>query len=190
MRRVHPHFPTPPQVICAVLFAVLLLNESAPAFAGKGCPCRCEDVLPECEGDGVPFKGVEGGIQFVQGFEFPVLTIGFVSRGRATHLGKYEGVGSVEINVLTGETDNAQITLTAANGDQLRVDLIGVPLDEFTTCIYGEIKSGSGRFDGAAGCYHYLLVTELPFDFLPNPDNEPNPYVGAWQGTISTIGSN
>lgn len=163
-----------------VLVAVLVLT--TPLLAGDG-PCPCADVLPECDADVVPFKGVEAGVQFVQNFEFPILTVGFESRGTGTQIGAYEAVGSFEINVDTEEAGNAHGLLTAANGDEIFVDLVGVLIDDFTTCIYGEITGGTGRFEGAEGCYHYLLVTEFPRSVLPNS------FVGVWDGTISTLGS-
>jgi len=135
-------------------------------------------------GDQVPFKGSETGVQIFLDFVFPLLTVGFTSSGNGTQVGNYTTEGSVVINVVTGEAFDAHATLTAANGDQVFVDLDSLPLTPTTSLITGTITGGTGRFEGATGGYEYFLETEFPSDVLPNP------FTGTWSGTISSPGSN
>ena len=86
--------------------------------------------------------------------------------------------------MLTGEAFDANITVTAANGDQIFVDLDALPLSPTTSLITGTITGGTGKFDGATGVYLYFLETDFPSDVLPNP------FTGTWSGTISSPGKN
>ncbi len=118
-----------------------------------------------------PYFGHEEGINVLQDFTFPYLTIGIEATGVASQVGRYDGQGIVVIDVTTGEVVLAQYVSTASNGDQLFADLQSTPLDEFTLLVEGNITGGSGRFDGATGQYLFLLRYDLPSAILPNSYN-------------------
>ena len=79
----------------------------------------------------------------------------FVGRGTATHLGSYQEVGTAAFSAT--EVPNvlgvvANVTYTAANGDELRAVITG-QLDTLTGVIVGIVSfsGGTGRFVNATG---------------------------------------
>jgi hypothetical protein len=96
----------------------------------------------------VPFKS-RFTSQVVQNSETPpVLEIVCLGTGHATHLGMTSIRIDESFNVVTGAVHDV-ITLTAANGDQLKIIVDGqaTPPDA-NGIVYGE---GSGFFDGGTG---------------------------------------
>jgi len=79
----------------------------------------------------------------------------FVGSGKATHLGRYTEVGSVQFTptgVPTVLRIDARSTYTAADGDQLDATFIG-QLDLLTGVITATVtyEGGTGRFEDAGG---------------------------------------
>ena len=79
----------------------------------------------------------------------------FVGSGKATHLGRYDEVGSVNFSSTADPTVlriDAWSVYTAANGDQLYATFTG-QLDLLTGAITatGTYVGGTGRFDDAGG---------------------------------------
>ena len=113
-----------------VLAAVVLLALVSPAQAGT----RPHDS--------------RGSAQFVNANDF-------VGGGTATHLGRYDEVGSVQISPTPDPTVflvDAWATYTAANGDQLYAVMTG-HLDGDTGAISATVTyvGGTGRFTSASG---------------------------------------
>lgn len=79
----------------------------------------------------------------------------FVGEGTATHLGRYEEVGGVQLSPTPDPTVflvEAWATYTAANGDQLYAVMTGT-LDGDTGAISATVTyvGGTGRFTSASG---------------------------------------
>ena len=116
-----------------------------------------------------PYFGIESGINIlVDGSSYPVITIGIEAEGWATQVGRYNGNGTIVLNVNTGEALLAEYTSTARNGDQLFADLESTPIDDKTLLVRGTITGGTGRFAGASGQYWFWLEYDLPSTELPN----------------------
>lgn len=90
---------------------------------------------------------------------FPYLAGTTTGVGKATHLGAATGMGSdcvTPTSPTTFQFGNGQLTIVAANGDELRATyhgtLVPSPLPPFST-INGSytITGGTGRFSGATG---------------------------------------
>jgi hypothetical protein len=76
--------------------------------------------------------------------------------GQATHLGRFTRLGMVVIHA-DGNVEGT-VVFTAANGDQLFMDVIGLPT---TTASIGgtyTFTGGTGRFDNASGGADFVGV--------------------------------
>jgi hypothetical protein len=180
-----------------VVFVLVLLIATAfaalPMNAGAGSGNACKQV---------PFKGNFDGSTVARLSEEPDLERYEVS-GQASHLGKYTAVIKADLDLIQVPIgfDNATglpigrlplltATFTAANGDKLYANIILVglfhPVNQnfpFLT-LDATITGGTGRFDGATGCF---LATGGQTT-VPGPDNDL--ISGTFKGTISTVGSN
>jgi hypothetical protein len=143
-------------VLVAMVFAALPMNVGA----GSGNGCKQ-----------VPFKGNFDGSTVPRLSEEPDLERYEVS-GQASHLGKYTAVIKADLDLIQVPIgfDNATglpigrlplltATFTAANGDKLYANIIleGLfhPVNQnfpFFT-LDATITGGTGRFDGATGCF-------------------------------------
>jgi hypothetical protein len=138
-------------------------------------------------GGQVPFKGHSSGLSMDVSFD-PVAGIAhghIEGEGQATHLGRFTVTGDVAVEVATGMARGTW-TLTAANGDQIFLDMVGENgsddhhgLGEFT------ITGGTGRFEGASGSYEQIITFAVPLGSAPVID-----YTDVFEGTISAVGSN
>lgn len=104
----------------------------------------------------VPFTGVYvETFTLVEPFPPPILNLELHGEGFATHLGNstFDGPLQGEAGVTT-----AQLTFTAANGDELEMSIRGVTIvDEVTITFFGDwmVTGGSGRFKNGTGSGTY-----------------------------------
>jgi hypothetical protein len=84
----------------------------------------------------------------------PILTQNDVGVCELAHLGRVSVYDTQQIDLATG-TETAQVTFTAANGDELRLTNVGVNQRTGTTTIRFTgtmtVVSGTGRFANATG---------------------------------------
>src|SRR5262245_45305119 len=84
--------------------------------------------------------------------------------GTATHLGHFSLHREATVKPMGAEMkiDDGQVTLTAANGDQLKASFTGV-LDPATgkAILSYEWKGGTGRFENASGATTWLAELNL-----------------------------
>lgn len=115
----------------------------------------------------VPFKGTVNAMITRMTGDFPVYNVTVDGSGNVTHLGKV--ILHLEEVIQFGETgigiSHQNITYTAANGDQLRVNAVSTVtprmdnpdiMDVESTS--GEFDGGTGRFEDASGSYHLKAV--------------------------------
>ena len=108
--------------------------------------------------------------------------------GRAAHLGRYGWFSTHTVSFLTSPftVSGGDLTLTAANGDQLfgtysgTSQFVGVDLLTFTLNI--EIDGGTGRFEGAEGSI--TATGEV------DASDPANPSTATLEGSLSSVGSN
>jgi hypothetical protein len=119
-------------------------------------------ALPARAGDSVPLKGTAVTVPTL----VDLSTFHFINdgTGEATHLGR------IAVHLDNFATPNA--TLTAANGDQLLMELAFVDFDPATSAFINTytIVGGTGRFAGATGLGNYL--------FYDTPGTELNTFDG------------
>lgn len=144
-------FATLTLLLCALLAAPQV------AEAGKQVPYKDNIVAtfdPTGLGDGI--------------LEFEVT-------GTATHLGRFTGAGFVDLTTGTGQN-----LLTAANGDQLFIDIVEAVVDESagTISVRTVFTGGTGRFQNATG----------GFSGSGTIDFEAGVFRGRGEGTISSPG--
>jgi hypothetical protein len=163
--------------LAVVLFAAALAG-SAPAKSrgnagGDGCVS-------------VPFKGRSGGHSIAVSFD-PVAGISYgrvEGKGRASHVGRFTVTADVAVEVATG-IPHGTWTITAANGDELFMDMTGHGIDahhgfgEFT------ITGGTGRFEGATGYYEQIITFAVPLGTA-----DVIAYTDVFEGTICLAHSN
>jgi hypothetical protein len=122
----------------------------------------------------------------------PVISFKLVGEGQSAPLGHFTVTAQVVLTVATGSAAGPW-TLTAANGDQLFVSLVGYTTEEaqllgLVNGLQGggffTIEGGTGRFQGATGSYTQLIT------FASDPGKGPAAYSDMLVGTISTPGSN
>jgi hypothetical protein len=100
-------------------------------------------------GQDVPFKG---GVAAVITEAVPGaggLHITLIGSGNATHLGRFTRVENIVLH--PDFTLDGEIVFTAANGDQLFVDVVGGFTSPTTAAGSYTITGGTGRFDDATG---------------------------------------
>ena len=132
---------------------------------------------PAAAAKGVPFHGTIQGIE-IGVFQFPKGFVDASGSGTATHLGPFTMTYELEVDLLTHQTFGSS-AFTAANGDNLFTDIIGLGTptqnpDVVSVVEEHTITGGTGRFAGATGSFirQYLLnlVTGITF--------------GSFEGTI------
>jgi hypothetical protein len=122
----------------------------------------------------VPFKGSSSGIGTATGFD-PVAGIAYShgeAQGRATHVGRFTVTNDVAVEVATGFAQGTW-TITAANGDQLFLDMTGYGIDDRHGAGQFTITGGTGRFEGASGYYDQIITFAVPLgsaDVIANTD--------------------
>ena len=138
-------------------------------------------------GKEVPFKGRSSGLSIAGSFD-PVAGIAHGSiegEGQATHLGRFTVTGDVAVEVATGMAQGTW-TLTAANGDQIFLDMVGENgSDDHHGVGQFTVTGGTGRFEGASGSYEQIITFAVPLGSADVID-----YTDVLEGTISTVGSN
>ena len=146
-------------------------------------------AYPALAGDQVPFEGVEvgNGVLTSQSFIFPYHYSSDIAEGEATHVGHFILASDIAVDVRFG-TATGTATLTAANGDMLFLDLEGyaVPPALIETVANYTIMGGTGRFEGATGSF----TSHVQHAFAVNLGVAIDPYIGVFDGTISSPGSN
>ena len=144
-------------------------------------------AYPTLAGDQVPYKGQEVGTVTAGPFQYPFGHSSTTAEGEATHIGHYTLVGTFAVDVRFA-TATGVYTLTAANGDQLFLDMEGhAVLTDFTKTVANfTVTGGTGRFQGATGSF----TADNQFEFAVNLGISSNPYVADIEGTISTPGAN
>jgi hypothetical protein len=162
-----------PRPVAIVLLAVTV---AGAALAGSA---RATEAGKE-----VPFKGHSSGTVTTTGFD-PATGTAFThvdGEGRATHLGHFTVTGHVEVDVATG-VPHGTWTLTAANGDQLFLDMGGSGIDDHHGFGAFTVTGGTGRFEGASGYYEHLITFAVPLGTADVIN-----YSDVLEGTISTSG--
>lgn len=89
------------------------------------------------------------------------ITVHLTADGVATHLGRFDMVADFVVD-LNSVTSAGTITLTAANGDELRTTFTGVGVVTSVTTIVetATIVGGTGRFAGATGGFTLRRVLD------------------------------
>ena len=105
-------------------------------------------------------------------------------RGEATHLGRFTVHGDVGVVVATG-IPHGTWTLTAANGDQLFLDMTGYGIDDHHGLGQFTVVGGTGRFEGASGYYEQIITFEFPLGTA-----DVMGYTDVLEGTISLRNGN
>jgi len=137
-------------------------------------------------GVAVPFKGHSSGTVTATGFD-PATGTAFThveGEGQASHLGHFTVTGDVAVDVATG-IPHGTWTLTAANGDQLFLDMTGSGIDDHHGFGAFTVTGGTGRFEEASGYYEQIITFAVPLGTAEVID-----YTDVVEGTISGPGSN
>ena len=119
---------------------------------------------PAAAGNQVPFKGQSSGVATTESFD-PVAGIVHIrgeGEGEATHLGRFTETSNVAIYLATG-TVLGNLTLTAANGDMLFLEMTGHGIDAAHGFGAFTVVGGTGRFQGASGYYEQLITFNTLF---------------------------
>jgi hypothetical protein len=112
-------------------------------------------ALPALGADGRPFRG-----HYAHDGPAP-------GSGQATHLGRFIQEAMVVVNP-DGSVVGTEV-FTAANGDQLFMDIVGFPTDEcepaptevIPICGTFTVTGGTGRFSGASGDAQFMGVITI-----------------------------
>jgi hypothetical protein len=129
----------------------------------------------------LPFKGSSSGLNIADSFD-PVAGIAYGhidGEGEATHLGHFTVHGDVGVVVATG-IPHGTWTLTAANGDQLFLDMTGRGIDDHHGLGQFTVTGGTGRFEGASGYYEQIITFEFPLGTA-----DVMGYTDMFEGTIT-----
>ncbi len=143
----------------AVLFAALGAGV-ASAVAGHQVPLR-----GSASGSVVAVEPTPAGIHLTA-----------LASGQATQLGHFTRVEELLLDPGTGGLTGS-IVFTAANHDELRVDLAGGFISPTTAVGTYTVVGGTGRFAGATGSAHFEAVS---------PDGIQ--LTARFDGTISSVG--
>ena len=83
------------------------------------------------------------------------LLVTATGEGQATHLGRFTRLGRVVVHPEDGSVEGT-VVFTAANGDQLFMDVVGLPTT--TAAISGTytFTGGTGRFRNASGAADFV----------------------------------
>ena len=153
----------------------------AAALAGSAV---AESRGAKGQDNALPFKGSSSGLNIADSFD-PVAGIAYGhidGEGEATHLGQFTVHGDVGVVVATG-IPHGTWTLTAANGDQLFLDMTGFGIDDHHGLGQFTVVGGTGRFEGASGFYKQFITFSAPPGTV-----DVNPYSDVLEGTIAFAG--
>ena len=78
------------------------------------------------------------------------LLVTAAGEGQATHLGQFTRLGRVVLHLEDGSAQGA-VVFTAANGDQLFMDVVGLPTTTASISGTYTFTGGTGRFGNASG---------------------------------------
>jgi hypothetical protein len=110
-------------------------------------------------GTDLPFRG-----SYTSVIEVPPPSAAGTVEGTATHLGRFTGTVTAEVN---GSTAIGRFTFVAANGDQLSGTFVGegvfTPPNTATRTERATIQNGTGRFAGATGTFTMVTVDTIDF---------------------------
>jgi hypothetical protein len=132
-------------------------------------------------GTELPFRGTLEAVETHQ-FQPPNFLVAHLEgKGIASHLGRFTSVSDFTINTVTA-TGVGNLTLTAANGDQIFATVTGQAVggtpDRLQIVETATITGGTGRFAGATGSFtstRFADTTTIP----------RIPSSGSFEGTIS-----
>jgi hypothetical protein len=133
-------------------------------------------ALPALAGNQVPFKGRADDMVTSIEVKSDGIHLTNAATGQATHLGRFTRLGSGIVHL----DGTAEVTLvwTAANGDQLISNVVGLVITATTATGTYVFTGGTGRFENASGEADFVGVTSdgIHFDV-------------AFNGTISSPGA-
>jgi hypothetical protein len=161
--------------VCLQLGVVLLTAAIAVSASAKPGGASGHDGCVS-----VPFKGKSSGVNETVGFD-PVAGVAFghlEGEGQATHLGSFTVTADVAVNVATGIPQGTW-TFTAANGDELFMDMTGHGIDDHHGLGQFTVTGGTGRFEGAGGYFEQVITFSVPLGTADAID-----YTDVFAGTI------
>jgi hypothetical protein len=85
------------------------------------------------------------------------LLVTATGEGQATHLGRFTRLGKVVVHPEDGSAEGT-VVFTAANGDQLFMDVIGLPTTTASISGTYTFTGGTGRFGNASGGADFVGV--------------------------------
>jgi hypothetical protein len=144
-------------ILCLQLTALFL----TATFAG-----------PKASGPQRPFHGTIQTTETVQSVVYPIVFNSSVGTGNATHLGQFEWMLDVQINITIPSATTATGTglLTAANGDSVFTEFTASAVDTATPNVIfitevHTIIGGTGRFAAATGTFTREALSNLALGF-------------------------
>ncbi len=127
---------------------------------------------PKAGAKQIPFHGTIQTIETVESVEYPIVFDSSVGTGNATHLGRFDWMLEVEINITVPSATTATGTgiLTAANGDSLFTEFTATGVDTATPNVIfitevHTIIGGTGRFAHATGNFTREALSNLALGF-------------------------
>jgi hypothetical protein len=112
------------------------------------------------DGTELPFHG-----SFTAFIDVPPPSAHATAEGTATHLGRFTGTLTAEVN--SDNTSTGTFSFTAANGDQLSGTFIGegvfIPPNTARITEVATIENGTGRFAGATGTFTMVRFDTIDF---------------------------
>lgn len=136
----------------------------------------CTGLASAISGNQVPLRGsASGSVVAVEPTPAGIHLTAHAS-GQATQLGHFTRVEELLLDPGTGGLTGS-IVFTAANHDELRVDLAGGFISPTTAVGTYTVVGGTGRFAGATGSAHFEAVS---------PDGIQ--LTARFDGTISSVG--
>ena len=111
-------------------------------------------------GTALPFRG-----SFTSVIDVPPPSAHATAEGTATHLGRFTGTLTADVN--PDNTSTGTFSFTAANGDELSGTFVGqgvfVPPNTARITEVATIENGTGRFAGATGTFTMISVHTIDF---------------------------
>lgn len=112
-------------------------------------------------GTELPFRG-----SFTGFIDVPPPSAHATAEGTATHLGRFTGTFTAEVN--SDNTSTGTFSFTAANGDELSGTFIGIggafiPPNIARIVEVATIENGTGRFAGATGTFTMVRFDTIDF---------------------------
>ena len=147
-------------ILGVCLFAAACSRQSlnaptSPASTGLGLA-----QTQASRGTELPFRG-----SFTTFVDVPPPSAHATAEGTATHLGRFTGTFTADVN--HDSTSTGTFNFTAANGDQLSGTYVGlgvfIPPNTARITEVATIENGTGRFAGATGTF--TMVTLQTIDF-------------------------